>query len=50
MQKIKLGVISDTHGRFDPAILPIFRGVDYIIHAGDIGKIAQDILCAMGQA
>ena|SRR5215510_3219067 len=36
---IKLGVISDTHGLFDEAIPSIFKGVDAIIHAGDIGKI-----------
>ena len=37
-QAVKLGVISDTHGKFDPAIAPLFCGVDCIIHAGDIGK------------
>src|SRR5262245_16746430 len=36
---MKLGVISDTHGLFDEAIPSIFKGVDAIIHAGDIGKI-----------
>jgi putative phosphoesterase len=36
---MKLGVISDTHGLFDEAIPPIFRGVNAIIHAGDIGRI-----------
>ena len=35
----KLGVISDTHGKFDEAIVPIFRGVDCIIHGGDVGKV-----------
>ena len=39
LQHLKLGVISDTHGRFDPAIVPIFTGVDCIIHAGDVGRI-----------
>lgn len=32
-----LGVVSDTHGRFDPALARIFRGVEAILHAGDIG-------------
>jgi uncharacterized protein len=36
---MKLGVISDTHGLFDEAIQPIFKGVKAIIHAGDIGRI-----------
>jgi uncharacterized protein len=35
---IRLGVIADTHGLFDPAILRHFHHVDHIIHAGDIGK------------
>ncbi len=33
-----IGVISDTHGRFHPAIPTHFAGVEYILHAGDIGK------------
>jgi uncharacterized protein len=34
---IRVGVIADTHGLFDPAIRRHFRGVDHILHAGDIG-------------
>lgn len=37
---IRLGVIADTHGLFDPAILRHFHQVDHIIHAGDIGKLS----------
>ena len=33
----RIGVIADTHGLFDPAIERHFKGVDRIIHAGDIG-------------
>lgn len=33
----RIGVIADTHGLFDPAILRHFQGVDHILHAGDIG-------------
>ena len=33
----RIGVISDTHGRLDPAVLQLFHGVTHIIHAGDIG-------------
>lgn len=36
---MRIGVISDTHGRFDESIPSIFDGVDAIIHAGDIGKL-----------
>lgn len=36
---MKLGIIADTHGVFDPAIPALFAGVDRIIHAGDIGKL-----------
>ena len=34
---LKIGVISDTHGYFDPRISHLFAGVDHILHAGDIG-------------
>ena len=33
-----VGVISDTHGLLRPEVFPIFKGVDLIVHAGDIGK------------
>ena len=32
-----LGLISDTHGYFDPRLPEVFRGVERILHAGDIG-------------
>jgi len=34
---IRIGVLADTHGQFDPAIRRHFRGVNHILHAGDIG-------------
>ena len=34
---MKLGLISDTHGFLDPRLPKVFRGVDHILHAGDIG-------------
>ena len=34
---IRIGVIADTHGLFDPAVRRHFTGVDRILHAGDIG-------------
>jgi uncharacterized protein len=38
----KLGVISDTHGKFDPALHDVFAGVAHIVHAGDVGS--RDVL------
>jgi putative phosphoesterase len=35
---MKLGVISDTHGYLDPRVESIFKGVNHIFHAGDIGS------------
>ena len=34
-----IGVISDTHGQFDPKISIVFKGVSHILHAGDIGEL-----------
>jgi putative phosphoesterase len=34
---VKIGVISDTHGLFDPQIKKLFAGVAHILHAGDVG-------------
>jgi len=35
-----VGVISDTHGLVRPEALAALRGVDAIVHAGDIGEPA----------
>lgn len=35
---MRIGVISDTHGFFDPKLHGVFVGVDAIIHAGDAGS------------
>jgi len=35
-----LGVISDTHGLLRPEALAALAGVDYILHAGDVGDPA----------
>ena len=35
-----IGVISDTHGLLRPEALAALRGVDGILHAGDVGKEA----------
>jgi len=34
---VKIGLLSDTHGYIDPRWESVFRGVDEIWHAGDIG-------------
>lgn len=34
---MRLGIISDTHGRLRPEVFEIFQGVDRILHAGDVG-------------
>ncbi|HEY2381830.1 MAG TPA: metallophosphoesterase family protein [Terriglobia bacterium] len=34
-----VGVISDTHGLLRPEVLRVFRKVDLILHAGDIGSL-----------
>jgi putative phosphoesterase len=34
-----IGLISDTHGLMRPEALEALRGVDLLIHAGDIGKV-----------
>jgi len=36
---MRIGVISDTHGLFDPKVRAMFKRVDMIVHAGDIGKL-----------
>lgn len=32
-----VGLMADTHGQFRPELTDIFRGVDFIVHAGDVG-------------
>jgi hypothetical protein len=34
----RIGVISDTHGYLDPQLERLFKGVDHILHAGDVGQ------------
>ena len=44
---IRIGVIADTHGLFDPVVRRYFNGVDHILHAGDIGD--QSVLEQLAQ-
>ena len=35
---MRVGVISDTHGLLRPEAERVLRGVDLILHAGDVGN------------
>jgi putative phosphoesterase len=39
---LRLGIISDTHGRLRPEVFDVFSQVDHILHGGDVG--AADLL------
>lgn len=34
---LRIGVISDTHNFLDPKVPDFFKGVDHILHGGDVG-------------
>ena len=34
---MRVGVIADTHGLLRPEVFDVFKNVDHILHAGDIG-------------
>ena len=36
---MRLGIISDTHGLLRPEVIELFRNVDRILHAGDVGPV-----------
>src|SRR5438093_8432469 len=40
-----IGLIADTHGYIDPRVVPALKGVDLILHAGDIG--AESVLAEL---
>jgi len=42
-----IGVISDTHGLLRPEAVAALRGVEHILHAGDVGDAF--ILDQLGQ-
>jgi len=42
-----IGIISDTHGLVRPQALEALKGVDMILHAGDIGS--QDVLNTLNE-
>jgi putative phosphoesterase len=35
---IRIGLISDTHGKLRPEAMDVLRGSDFIVHAGDVGE------------
>ncbi|MBU0768351.1 MAG: metallophosphatase family protein, partial [Proteobacteria bacterium] len=37
-ENVVVGVISDTHGILLPAAIKALKGVDLIVHAGDVGN------------
>jgi uncharacterized protein len=42
-----IGVISDTHGLLRPEAVTALRGVEHVLHAGDVG--GRDILEALAR-
>lgn len=36
-QNVRIGLISDTHGKLRPEVFPALAGVLRILHAGDVG-------------
>jgi putative phosphoesterase len=46
--RLRIGLISDTHGLLRPEAVEFLRGSDHIIHGGDIGNAAiLDALAAI---
>jgi uncharacterized protein len=43
--KMRVGIISDTHGLLRPEAVHALHGADVILHAGDVGK--ADVLAAL---
>ncbi len=39
-RRVRVGLISDTHGLLRPEAVEALRGSDFIVHAGDIGDAA----------
>lgn len=36
---MRLGIVSDTHGKLRPEVLEVFGEVDRILHGGDVGSV-----------
>ena len=39
-RRVRVGLISDTHGLLRPEAVEALRGSDFIVHAGDVGDAA----------
>jgi putative phosphoesterase len=37
---VKIGVVSDTHGLFRPEVAKALKGVERILHLGDVGDVS----------
>lgn len=37
---MRLGILSDTHGRLRPEVVELLSGCDHLLHAGDVGDPA----------
>jgi len=44
---VRVGVVSDTHGFFDPRLKDLLAGVDVILHGGDVGS--EEVLDALNR-
>jgi putative phosphoesterase len=44
---LKIGVVSDTHGYFDPRLAEVLEGAEIILHAGDVGS--EEVLDHLGR-
>jgi putative phosphoesterase len=40
MMPMRVGLVSDSHGLFDPKLELLFAGCDLILHAGDVARPA----------
>ncbi|RAL25315.1 hypothetical protein DL240_03640 [Lujinxingia litoralis] len=40
MGRRSIGLVSDTHGWLDEHVLEVFKNVEHIVHAGDVGTMA----------
>jgi putative phosphoesterase len=45
MSSVRLGIVSDTHGMVRPELVKALKGVDHILHLGDVGS--SDVLKAL---
>ncbi len=43
---MKIGVVADTHGYFEPRLNELLAGVEVILHAGDVGS--REVLDELG--